>query len=281
MTSSSDNNCDYVRGVSFNTMTDPSLPDYSFTLNAKTPEYKRTRRSRMFMVATDLADYSEYALSWTCDEMMDDGDEIVVLRVLTVDLNDKKKGVHKTLKEECSDARQSATDVLNRVMERCTPNRQISVTIEFVIGKVQSSIHRAISMYQPSLLVVGTRGMSELKGIFSGSVSKYCLQHSPVPVTVVRSDPKDSKNKSTRKRLGSLIGLPVSSDSDDDQLGDDDQQKKRPASRRKSIIEGFGGLLSRTRSRSSSRSQSRSRSSSRSRSQSPSKIVENHLAPPS
>ncbi|OAD80924.1 hypothetical protein PHYBLDRAFT_138477 [Phycomyces blakesleeanus NRRL 1555(-)] len=249
MTSSSDNNCDYVRGVSFNTMTDPSLPDYSFTLNAKTPEYKRTRRSRMFM------------------EMMDDGDEIVVLRVLTVDLNDKKKGVHKTLKEECSDARQSATD--------------ISVTIEFVIGKVQSSIHRAISMYQPSLLVVGTRGMSELKGIFSGSVSKYCLQHSPVPVTVVRSDPKDSKNKSTRKRLGSLIGLPVSSDSDDDQLGDDDQQKKRPASRRKSIIEGFGGLLSRTRSRSSSRSQSRSRSSSRSRSQSPSKIVENHLAPPS
>lgn len=54
----------YVRGVSFDTMTDKDLPDYSFTLRGKTPGYKRTRRSRTFMVATDLANYSEYALTW-------------------------------------------------------------------------------------------------------------------------------------------------------------------------------------------------------------------------
>lgn len=57
----------YVRGVSFDTMTDKDLPDFSFTLRGKTPGYKRTRRTRTFMVATDLANYSEYALNWASD----------------------------------------------------------------------------------------------------------------------------------------------------------------------------------------------------------------------
>lgn len=62
MTNTSDKN--YVRVVSFDTMTDKDLPNFSFTLRAKSPEYQRTRRSRTFMVATDLANYSEYALTW-------------------------------------------------------------------------------------------------------------------------------------------------------------------------------------------------------------------------
>lgn len=57
----------YVRGVSFDTMTDQDQPDYSFTLRGKTPGYQRTRRSRTFMVATDLANYSDYALDWAIE----------------------------------------------------------------------------------------------------------------------------------------------------------------------------------------------------------------------
>jgi hypothetical protein len=57
----------YVRVVSFDTMTNKDLPNYSFTLRGKSPGYKRTRRSRTFMVATDLANYSEHALTWATD----------------------------------------------------------------------------------------------------------------------------------------------------------------------------------------------------------------------
>lgn len=60
-----------------------------------------------------------------------------------------------------------------------------------------------ISMYQPSLLIVGTRGLSEFKGMLLNSVSKYCLQHSPVPVAVVR--PEDKVKKS--KKLGGLMRI--------------------------------------------------------------------------
>lgn len=57
----------FVRVVSFDAMTNTDLPDYSFTLRGKSTGFKRTRRSRTFMVATDLANYSEYALTWATD----------------------------------------------------------------------------------------------------------------------------------------------------------------------------------------------------------------------
>jgi Universal stress protein UspA and related nucleotide-binding proteins len=51
------------------------------------------------------------------------------------------------------------------------------------------------------MLVVGTRGRN-LKGVHSllpGSVSKYCLQQSPIPVIVVRPSPKREKKKKRRR----------------------------------------------------------------------------------
>lgn len=52
------------------------------------------------------------------------------------------------------------------------------------------------------ILVVGTRGRSlgGLQGLLPGSVSKYCLQHSPIPVIVVRPSTKREKKKEKRKQ---------------------------------------------------------------------------------
>lgn len=53
------------------------------------------------------------------------------------------------------------------------------------------------------MLIVGTRGISELKGMFINSVSKYCLQHSPVPVVVVRPEGKIKKQKQKKLKKSS------------------------------------------------------------------------------
>jgi hypothetical protein len=57
-------------------------------------------------------------------------------------------------------------------------------------------------MYQPSMLIVGTRGRSlgGIQGLVNtrNSFSKYCLQYSPVPVVVVRPDEKRKKKKDKR-----------------------------------------------------------------------------------
>lgn len=66
-----------------------------------------------------------------------------------------------------------------------------------------------IRIYEPAILVVGTRGRS-LTGyqglLSSGSVSKYCLQYSPVPVIVVRPSSKREKKKRKRMRDPSRTG---------------------------------------------------------------------------
>ncbi|CAO3641653.1 unnamed protein product [Cunninghamella blakesleeana] len=190
----------YVRGVSFNTMSNADLPNYSFTLKGKTPGYKKTRRSRTFMLATDLASYSEYALDWARDEVMDDGDELIVLRVVTIDMSDKRSVIQAQLEHESKMAKEKATQVMEKVMKTSGPDTKISVIIEFVIGKVQESIQEMIAMYQPSMLIVGTRGLSEFKGILLGSVSSYCLKHSGIPVAIARPKEEEASEKVNKRR---------------------------------------------------------------------------------
>lgn len=61
-----------------------------------------------------------------------------------------------------------------------------------------------IKIYQPSMLIVGTKGrsMDGVQGFLvnRSSFSKYCLQYSPVPVVVVR--PTEKREKKKAKRAG-------------------------------------------------------------------------------
>ncbi|CEG80976.1 hypothetical protein RMATCC62417_15234 [Rhizopus microsporus] len=162
------------------------------------------------MVATDLANYSEYALNWAKDAVLEDGDELIVLRVVTLEMNNKRGDDLLQLEEQ--ESKRISTEIMQRIIDDShKQDKKVSVVVEFVIGKVQETIQRMIALYQPSLLIVGTRGLSEFKGMLLGSISKYCLQHSPVPVTVVRSENQIRKssfdsayNNNGRKRSSAI-----------------------------------------------------------------------------
>lgn len=57
-------------------------------------------------------------------------------------------------------------------------------------------------MYEPAVLIVGTRGrnLNGMQSLLPGSVSKYCLQQSPIPVIVVRPEVKRNEKKSKRSK---------------------------------------------------------------------------------
>lgn len=109
------------------------------------------------------------------------------------------------------------------------------------------------------MLIVGTRGMSELKGMFINSVSKYCLQHSPVPVVVVRPENKIKKQKKSKKtnRLSGMFRINSStsisslnskgSDSSDSSSDEEDVRGLEKKVQRLSVFDKIG-----RRSRSSS-----------------------------
>ena len=76
----------------------------------------------------------------------------------------------------------------------------MSLDPPFCLGLILKSCLQ-IKIYAPACLIVGTRGKSlgGIQSLLPGSVSKYCLQNSPVPVVVVR--PEEKREKKKRKRL--------------------------------------------------------------------------------
>ncbi|KAL1922733.1 uncharacterized protein VTP21DRAFT_9109 [Calcarisporiella thermophila] len=215
------NRAGYVGKVSFDLL-DSSLPLLSFTLQAKSNDYRRTRWSRTFLVTTDAHSYTDYdyALGWVLERLVDDGDEIVALRVVSVELRElmlkndagltPSTGIFGTtltpegLKAQVEQSREEAQTVMDNIMVK-NKEKKISIVVEYVVGKVPDTIQSMITMYQPSLLVVGTRHRSPIKGLLLGGISRYCLQHCPIPVVVVR--PEKKKKKKNRKHSSGTPGL--------------------------------------------------------------------------
>lgn len=185
--------------VSFDTFSNKEASDFSLTLNRKHRDYEYTKRSRTFLCGTDTNDYSDTALEWLIDELVDDGDEVVCLRVVE---KDSKEAFKWSGGQGAKGYRKEAERFLEAIEKKNTDDRAISLILEFSTGRIQDTIQQMIRIYEPAILVVGTRGRS-LTGyqglLSSGSVSKYCLQYSPVPVIVVR--PSSKREAKKRKRL--------------------------------------------------------------------------------
>ncbi|KAK6822821.1 universal stress protein family domain protein [Apiospora arundinis] len=192
----------------------PKKGTISFTLNAKHDGYHRTRSSRTFMVGVDDNYYSDHALQWLLDELVDDGDEIVCVRVFEIQGQSSDKLY-----------RDAANALMQHIQSKNVRNLAIKLVVEYAVGKLHSTFQSFISIHEPSMLIVGTKGRSldTVQGFFSSynSFSKYCLQYSPVPVVVVRPNEKREKKKAKRAQdpsrhsyLSILAGQPHEADSD-------------------------------------------------------------------
>ena len=206
----------YNRGVSFDTFSNRDATDFSLTLNYKHKDFHYTRRSRTFLCGTDDKTYSEFALEWLIDELLDDGDEIVCLRVV-----EKDSKITSDASVEKGRYYEEAQRLLDQVIAKNSQEEKaISLVMELAVGKVQDVFKRMvksliqcvssspktdslskIQIYEPSILIVGTRGRSlgGVQGLLPGSVSKWCLQSSPIPVIVVRPETKRLKKKKKRQ----------------------------------------------------------------------------------
>jgi len=111
----------------------------SFTLNAKHKGYQYKRRSRTFMVGIDENDYSDIALHWMLEELVDDGDEIICLRVI-----DKDSKITNDRNLERRQYQKEARALMERIQSKNDDSRAISIVLEFAVGKVQNTFQKMV-----------------------------------------------------------------------------------------------------------------------------------------
>lgn len=109
----------------------------SLTLNVKHQGYQYKRRSRTFMVGIDENDYSDIAVQWLLEELVDDGDEIICLRVIDKD--------SKMLSERKKQYQAEAEALMKSIQKKNDYNRAISIVLEFSVGKVHTTFQKMVS----------------------------------------------------------------------------------------------------------------------------------------
>ncbi|KAJ7108808.1 hypothetical protein C8R44DRAFT_635962, partial [Mycena epipterygia] len=188
----------YTPKVSFDTFENPAASMFSFTLQVKSEGYSRTRSTRVFLCAAGPDESGREALDWSLEALAQDGDELIVCRGIDADIFEKD---HNSVREE---ARQLMLQVQEKSVEY-DPERKLSLILEFIPGRFTDTLDRLIALYRPDSVVVGTRGKKAWQGMAMmgkggiGSVSKYCLTHSPVPIIVVRPERKVKKAMEKRR----------------------------------------------------------------------------------
>ena len=133
-----DDNSKYAAHVSFDNVVagEDSTENnaVSFTLNETHSGYQYRKQSRTFLCGVDENSYSDYALQWVLDEMVDDGDQVVGVRVLDKPLKQAR------YKEE-------AQKIMNQIEERNKGNRAISITVELAVGKLHTTFQKMASYF--------------------------------------------------------------------------------------------------------------------------------------
>ncbi|KAF8126826.1 hypothetical protein EV363DRAFT_1268170 [Boletus edulis] len=190
----------YTPKVSFDTFENPAASMFSYTLHVQSHGYTQTRATRVFLCASSPDETGKQALEWALECLVQDGDELIVFRGIDLEELDKD---HELVREE-------ARELMRHIQDKCVeydPDRKVSIILEFIAGRVTTTLERLIALYRPDSVVVGTRGQrrgvlgfgSEFLTIGVGSVSKYALSRSPVPIIVVR--PESNVRKVREKRL--------------------------------------------------------------------------------
>lgn len=90
------------------------------------------------MVGIDDHEYSDEALQWLFNEFVDDGDEIVCVRVVEKDVR-----VYEADKR-LEDFQREANAEVEKIKARCGESKAISIVLEYAVGKLHSTFQRLV-----------------------------------------------------------------------------------------------------------------------------------------
>ncbi|KAJ6619443.1 hypothetical protein B0H10DRAFT_1161286 [Mycena sp. CBHHK59/15] len=150
------------------------------------------RRRKRYIVASDLSEESRYAVEWGIGTVIRDGDEMMIVNILE---NEAKvdppipNAADRATKLRSQQERQGLAYILCRQATSLLQRTKLNVSVVCQAWHAKNARHMLLDIvdyHEPQMLIVGSRGLGQLKGILLGSTSHYLIEKCSVPVMVAR-----------------------------------------------------------------------------------------------
>lgn len=141
------------------------------------------KRTRSYLVSVDLSPQAKYALEWTIGTVMRDGDTCRIVHAIEYDEKDDRSG------QQLTDERKASLDDIFVDLNLFLNRTRLSVKFEVEVihhWNPKHLITEIIDTTMPTMVIIGSRGRTNISGIMLGSFSNYIVNKSSVPVMVAR-----------------------------------------------------------------------------------------------
>ncbi|KAF7291589.1 Usp domain-containing protein [Mycena chlorophos] len=183
------------------------------------------RKPKRYIVASDLSEESRYAVEWGIGTVIRDGDEMMIVNVME---NENKvdppipNAADRATKLRSQQERQGLAYILCRQATGLLQRTKLNVTVVCQAWHAKNARHMLLDIvdyHEPTMLIVGSRGLGQLKGILLGSTSHYLIEKCSVPVMVARRrlkrPPRRSAHLATNRTHISLAEAGIDRREDD------------------------------------------------------------------
>ncbi|KAK9246355.1 hypothetical protein V1506DRAFT_535314 [Lipomyces tetrasporus] len=159
-------------------------------------------KKRSYIVATDSSPESMYALEWTIGTILRDGNLMYAVYAIEEPEDmpsppstptPDESAAASALEQERITAAKEITSVIVKLLKKT--RLQVECVVEVMHCKSPKHLLCDVIDYlSPTMVILGSRGRSALKGVLLGSFSNYLVTKSSVPVMVARKKLKKSKH---------------------------------------------------------------------------------------
>ncbi|XP_059309881.1 universal stress protein PHOS32 [Lycium ferocissimum] len=156
---------------------------------------------RTIGIGMDYSATSKLALKWAIDNLIEEGDTIIIIHVVSSKVDPTNKQLFEDTGsplipldefKEINVSKYYGLDPDKEVLDMLDPVsklKKVTVMSKVYWGDAREKLCEAAQHLKLDTLVVGSRGLGVLKRVLLGSVSNYVVQNATCPVTVVKANP--------------------------------------------------------------------------------------------